>query len=388
MDARGPLEELVARAQSASASFEEARDVNPEDEHAYVSEVQMLLKLLDHVRAFHAGGEAGGSAGRSGSRDAVVTDSLWTYLGSPKTDPYLREAVQHAEDLLDVLRRIRAGEHSSSYEQQCRAGLDALYGRHERALQTFDSLLSRPDIYRAPIRRQIVWTLLARASREDRGRAAGSRAFSSLNQRETDRVVGLLEENLRDEPHNGRDLRLWVQAVRRSKHPPTLEAVIEKLGYWKASANSLDAVFYLYVFNVLRALEGSALARDEAIRFVEECKSMARFRRNRTRELEWLGAGEGVGALIADADLPDRGSDGDGSAGSALRRVSGRIVRIFGPQAGQAEIAGVPAFFVPARGNFAKGRSENQLIEWVVGFSYDGIQARPAREGRPSDESS
>ena len=33
------------------------------------------------------------------------------------------------------------------------------------------------------------------------------------------------------------------------------------------------------------------------------------------------------------------------------------------------------AFFVPARGNFRQGRSENQLVSFYLGFSFEGLRA-------------
>jgi hypothetical protein len=116
--------------------------------------------------------------------------------------------------------------------------LRILYGRHDQALQSWDNLLNRKDVYAPPIRRQLVWTYLARQQR----------SWYGLESREIDRIVELLEQNLREEPQLDVNLRLWVQAVRRARNAPTTEAVIEKVGYWRTNANSLDAVFYSYVF--------------------------------------------------------------------------------------------------------------------------------------------
>ncbi len=59
-----------------------------------------------------------------------------------------------------------------------------------------------------------------------------------------------------------------------------------------------------------------------------------------------------------------------------LSRLPGRIVRIEAPQAGQIEVQGdLNAFFVPARGNYSRGRSENQAVTLFLGFSYEGLRA-------------
>ena len=348
MSGTTPLGELVRIARRASESFEWGRKINPEDEHGYISEAQMLIRLLEH-------------AGRG------VADGVWGYMASPSADPWLREALQRAEGLLELVRRSREGESGSTYEASCRARIDALYGRHDKALQTWDNLLARPGVYWPPIRRQVVWAYLAR-----RGRA-----WDGLTSREADRIVELLEQNLREEPHRESNLRLWVQGVRRATTPPSVERVIERVTYWRTNSDSLDAVFYLYVMHALLCIEGFVTARDAVTRFVEESRQKARVRRNRTKSSEWLGGGSSLRRLVHHSQLGewdqsqqfwrDRGR---------LERVEGRIARIGGPQAGELELtSGLRAFFVPGRGNFTRGQDENRQVSFFLGFSYEGLRA-------------
>jgi hypothetical protein len=61
---------------------------------------------------------------------------------------------------------------------------------------------------------------------------------------------------------------------------------------------------------------------------------------------------------------------------SSLERIAGVISRIHGPEAGELEIGGgLTAFFVPGRSGHFKGRSENQPVSCLIGFSYDGLRA-------------
>ncbi len=237
------------------------------------------------------------------------------------------------------------------------------------------NLLNRRDVYHPPLRRQIVWTYLAR-----RGRS-----WDALEPQEVVRIVNLLERNLQEEPNSDQNLRFWVQAVRRLKQPPSIEAVIERVSYWKANSNTLDPVYYLYVFNVLQVLEGSVWAREDARRYIEECRQMARFRRNRTKSLEWLGVGTGITRLVYHSELGKWLRDKDFWENTQyLSRVQGRIARIDGPQSGQIEIeGGLYAFFVPARGDYSAGRSENKLVDFYLGFSYDGLRAWEVKDVIP-----
>ncbi|MDE2823136.1 MAG: hypothetical protein OXK79_06485, partial [Chloroflexota bacterium] len=344
--AKAPVGELVGLAKEAAASFEEARRLRPDGPHGYVSEVQMLIGLVDH-------------AGK-GHRDVVRG-----VLARPETDPFLKGALDRAEDLLDRAQHLYAGEAPSQYVLDCRAKLQAFYGNYNTALQAWDSLLARPEVAKPAVRRQIVWTMLRRR----RG------VWDDLKKREIDRVRLLLEENIEEEVNDSSSLRLWLRVVRLSETAPSVESILEKVSYWKANTGSLDAAYYLYVLHTLGALEGSKQGAAGAERALEECRKLARFRRDRTRSFEWIGGGTGVGSLIHQSRL-GKWMDGFWQSADVLVRLSGRVGAIDGPQKGYVELSGgVRAFFVPAKSGVYSGRDENALVECYLGFSYDGPRA-------------
>lgn len=342
------ISEIVETVKNASTAFEKSRELAPDDEHGYISEVQMLTKVLDFAGRKHPNGALG-------------------YLSLPSADPFLRESLQKAEDLLEQVRRSREGEGPSTYESTARAKLSTLYGRYPNALQLWNNLLSRRDTYHPPLRRQIVWTYLAKHQR----------SWKRLTQNEITKSIELLNENIDEDPSNEKDLRLWIQAVRHSNNPPSLETVIERLSYWRSNSNSIDSVFYLYVFHSLLAMKGSAISRDDAERFMEECRQMARFRRNRTKSFEWLGKESGIKKLIHQSELGEWDNSTDfWEKSGQLGRIRGRIEKIDGPQAGKIAVeGGLTAFFVPSRSNHSVSKSENLPVDFYLGFSYDGLRA-------------
>ncbi len=344
------IDVLIDIAKKATESFEEARSLRPDQEHGYISEVQLIIYLVDQ-------------AGRS--RRDVVGD----VLARPETDPFLKRSLERAEDLLDRVHHLYAGEAPSRYVLACRARLQRFYGDYQRALQAWDSLLSRPEVAKPPIRRQIVWTLLRRH---------GS-TWDALPNRAIDRIQRLLEDNLEEENQDSTSLRLWLRAIRQSRTPPSLDSVIEKVGYWKVNTGALDAAYYLYVLHTLRALNGSIQGKADAERALEECRAIARFRRDRTRSYEWIGSGDGISTLVHQSRLGDWG-DNFWNSSEVLVRLSGRITSIGGPQKGTVELnGGVEAFFVPVKAGFHGSRDENLLVDCYLGFSYDGPRAWEVR---------
>jgi tetratricopeptide (TPR) repeat protein len=333
--------ELIETAMEAAESFEAARRLAPDIEHGYIGEVQLLVDLVDR-------------AGQ-GKQD-MVRD----LLARPDTHPFLRVALERAEDLLDEAQHLYAGEGLSRYALDCRARLQRVCRDYQSALQAWDSLLARTDVAKPPVRRQIVWTILRRRDG----------AWEKLERKEAERVRHLLEENLEEEVNDSTSLRLWLRAIRQVQSPPTLDSVIEKVSYWKTNTGSLDAAFYLYVLHLLRALEGSFQGAADAERALEECRGLSRFRRDRTRSFEWIGAGDGVTRLVHQSRLGDW-KDDFWERTDALVRVNGRVSTIDGAQKGLIELAGgVQAFFVPGRAGFHFGKDENAPVSCY-------LEARP-----------
>src|SRR4051812_28153273 len=110
---------------------------------------------------------------------------------------------------------------------------------------------------------------------------------------------------------------------------------------------------------------------------MNECKNIARTRRNRTKSIEWIGSGTGIKRIVHHSELGKWDRDVDyWDLTAPLFRLRGRIARIEGNQAGYIETAGeLNAFFVPVRDGFSKDRSENMNVEFHLGFSYDGLRA-------------
>ena len=338
-----PLEGLVAIAEEASSDFAQSRLLNPENQHGYIAEAQMVIELLDHV--------------------AKSKGDLFGFLSGYDVPPYLREAFDLVEGLLTHVKREREGVGANQYEVRASARVRGLYGDYSGAIQRLDSLTARLDVYQPPVRRQLAWAYLSRAGGD----------WARVSKRQLGRVVELLSKNLEEEPRAEQNIRIWMQASRFQEEPPSLESVIEQVQYWRSEPGIVDAAYYAYVLNALLAMDGSRLASQRYGQCLEECRELTRFRRNRDRSYEWVGDGTGIGRLVHVSRLGEWDRESRFWENTRpLKRLSGRISRINGPQAGRVELpGGIEAFFVPARSGFSMG-SENTPITTFLGFSYDG----------------
>ncbi|MGZ8184495.1 MAG: hypothetical protein ACXWT1_21330, partial [Methylobacter sp.] len=219
------------------------------------------------------------------------------------------------------------------------------------------------------IRRSIIYTRLKQADHK----------WSDLSTKHITRVVELLEDNLK-QGKNDKDLRLWLDAIRALPNSPHLEEISEKIVYWKHNTNSLDAVYYLYILQVLQVLSGSLIDFGNAEANIKECHERSRYRRKNDISFEWLGNGQGIKQLIHRENLGEW-KDGFWTQTTALKRVNGVISSIEGPAKGYIEIegTGLKAFFVPGR--FFTKDFLNKNVTCYLGFSYSGLRAWEVREG-------
>ena len=224
------IADMVAVAEKASSDFGRSRDLNPENEHGYIAEAQMLIELIEYVARLH--------------RD------FFEFLGRRDVPPYLREALDRVESLLAHVRRDREGVGTSQYESRASASVRVLYGDYSGAIQRLDSLTTRQDVYQPTVRRQLAWAYLSRSGGD----------WSGIHQGNLDRVVELLARNLGEEPRHSDNIRMWMQASRFRKTPPSIESVFEHVQYWRAEPGSVDAAYYAYVLSALMAMDGSRLA--------------------------------------------------------------------------------------------------------------------------------
>ena len=84
-----PLDDLVVIAEEASSDFGQSRLLNPENQHGYIAEAQMVIELLDYV--------------------AKSSGDLFQSLTGHNVPAYLREALDLVESLLSHVKTRARG---------------------------------------------------------------------------------------------------------------------------------------------------------------------------------------------------------------------------------------------------------------------------------------
>lgn len=338
------FDDLSPWVDDAAAEFATSRELAASTkDHGFVSEIQMRVKLVEY-----------------GIRDTTLASYL---KGAPHR--LVVSSLEKAEDLISTLRYRGDPRKPSSFEQTERAKLRRIYGDYATSLQLLDALLVRGTVPLPIVRRQLVWTYLARVDRD----------WRSLAQKDVNRVVSLLDENMSVDGYSSSDALAWWRAVRMKNPPVSHERVKEVLAYWRSSNPTLDAEYCSFVAYALDVLDKLPLSAPEVAKHARKSAEMARSEGTRTRSVDWYGDGQGMASLVHHSELGkwDPGLDFWADT-RRLRTVEARVTKIRGPQAGVAEVRGMEAFFVPQRAGVVKGRHENEYIRGFLAFTHDGLR--------------
>ena len=340
----------------ATREFEASRSLDRRSEYSYISEVQMILRVV------------GTASSSNGYRHEVMK-----FITLPGNDLY-RELVDQAQNSLSDLALIKGSETPRQLQVTLHADLARLHGRHSEAIQRLTNVLDRREAYRPPIRRAIIRAYAARHEDD----------WSQLTSRELARVVELSRDNIVEEPASDYNLRLWLRAV-RAENALSVNSVAEQLSYKRLQNPSVDTAYYLYIMKFLQLESGDLAVVGEVPDLIDECSRLAQDLSRTTTSFEWLGKETGLAALIHFSILgawDDRQRFWPNT--EHLRSVRGRIAQIRHQGSGEIELpSGLRAFFVPSSGavpgGYIAAQDIGREVEFYLGFSYDGFRAWSVR---------
>jgi hypothetical protein len=339
--------------EDAGKQFETSRAfASSQEEHAYISDIQLIIRTVDF-----------------GIQLSGVTQEK--FLISPEAGWY-RELLSLAEDLLSEIKRKFEGWEPDQFIVSCEAKIRAIYGEYGLVLEGLTNSLDRADIYKPPLRKQIAHVYLRRKNN----------SWDDLSQKELGQIADLMSENIGENPSDEKSTQLWFRAVRRIVNFDIQQAV-ERLTYWRANSQSIDAKLYLYILHVLMVMDGSVAYRAKTKDLIIECSKAASMLGNRHNSIEWFGKGSGMSRIVYHGHLGKW--EDEFEKPSKLQLVEGQISSIAGPAAGKIEMpSGLEVFFIPNKGykgvTYSKGRDENKKVKFFLAFSYDGMRAWSVRD--------
>lgn len=350
-DLKTKIDDIFSDAESASELFDIAR-TGSKGIFGYISEIYLCTKIFNMGRIL------------SEEKDNYI------FLQKEEAYPYL-QYLDRAYSLLDESRKI-AREKDMEKIRELDALLESYRSRMEESITLWESYLKRTEGNNRPK----IGRMLARAYQNRIEKEYGI----VDTQRDVQRIIELMEENIEIEPEKTGNIRIWFSAIRKLKtnRPDDVlaESVI-KLNRWVNLADSPEAHFYRFIAKFLQAYNGSRLAEQELPKLLVQMKEKTRKLFNRTITLEWLGnSGSGIDKIIDANDFKKAGKN-DEQMQDQLMLIKGRISNKSYMNDAHAYISanGIDVFFSPQATNGISKMNVNQLVIFGLGFSYDGPRA-------------
>lgn len=327
----------------AAEEFELTRRLSPEDNHGYITHIQLIVEVLENLT-------------RVEPTKSVVTLSVRRDL----VGSWVRRAQVEAEGLLAQVRQMRQQRVPSRYELRCVNGLAGVYGDFDALIGSLEQLVGTfEDV---DVRRALATAYYSRSGR----------IWGQVPEHELRRTKELMEDNLRSDPTQERDVRTWFQASRRLPEFSYIDAIGRLEGLAKAS-DSVDAHYYLYILHFLRWQAGAERDESSLQISLENCRRRLIGRRGVS--YEWLATRPDWCPLVHANELGDWVDELNFFPNTeALARANG-IIATIKPQAGTIKMGTrTVAYFVPGT-KFSESRHLNAAVEFYLGFSYEGLRA-------------
>lgn len=280
---------------------------------------------------------------------------------------WFAEALQNAENLIYEVKKLKFSAKSEVYIKTYENSISEYYKDYSVIIQNWTNLLDNKLVYAPSVRRQIIRAYYSKCKNN----------WENAYSKDLNIVIGLIEENINQEPENVYNINRWFN-VYRYMNESNINKVIEKFKIWEANSPSVESAYYIYVLNILRMLVDNDNIQNDIEESIRICRNRAIDRKNRTYSYEWYGKGNGLNALISSnkIDLEKIKNNDFSTSNSMLKEVVGRIQTIKNPANGSIKFEnGLNAFFIPMQANAYKGKDEGKEVKCYISFSYDGVRA-------------
>ena len=345
----------------AMACFDVSRDLDPDNDHGYITAVQLTVETIRALRDL------------SGHQNVTQLVGARSRVGR-----WVREALARGEEIFEAHKDRHAQDAASKFAIKCEGDLRELYGDFSGMISELHKLLSHPDTDASTTRRLIANAYLSRRKHN----------WANLESKDLRAINQLASENLEKGDPTDQDYSHWFQTYRRLPEYDESEAR-RRLMIWAQARDSTQAHYYLYVLQFIRWYFGDSNDLTAMERHLKACTVDTGIGGN-TRSTEWLGAAGYRCPMVHFGELGNWGDTEEGhrfySKTECLERVQGIVGEIKKPQAGHVLIyprkqdGVVPnmrpfrAFFAPGS-DFRPGRDEHQTVDFFLGFSAVGLRA-------------
>ncbi|OCS90959.1 hypothetical protein [Caryophanon latum] len=348
------MQKIKHEANIAFEIFEEVRSLSAKglaiNLAGYISDISLCINLVDMgVRI----------EGKNGISD---------FLADSKIDGWYKSVIDRAFNLFEDSKKFPL-EDNRNINSDVEASIQKIKGNLNEAISIWEKYIQSDNPDNPRVRR-----MLARAYEENLDFQNNQENYY----KNLESIKELMEYNMKIEPDNGNNIRIWFEAIRKtssSSSEATLDQAILKLQQWIAESDTIEAHYYYFILAFIKAVNNSTEYEQKLPYLLNKLKEKSFNSPNSRKTFEWLGFGDGLDSLITDKDFYKKEKDERDLA--RLRTLTGRITPNFSTsnQAAYISIFGIDVFFNPTYTVGIDRSKKNQRVQFGVGFSFEGPRA-------------
>lgn len=357
------LPQLKELTEDSKRYFEQSRDKASGNIYAYVSEIQLLVCVLDYGMQLSR---------LSSFREFLLEPSNAWFLEQYET---LNELIDDANLLLQQLEQL--GKTKKVIESRGKIDLadsksKSFIGDYKTSLPFLEKLVEQSTRDLRP-RLRIVYVRSLLLSKVNGDKRRYKEGWKRLSSPEESKVQDFLVANIRQNPGDVYSLKMWFDFVRYSNIVIPNEELVSMLSimYDNSPDMSLAKEQSAYYLMILKSIDlikkGYSIISDpydEIKKYKDVCRQCSTYDKY---AYEWLLDLNGIKGILHYKDKAES---------TVLIELSGTITSITNQQQGTVTLdCGLEAFFVPVIGHFNKDTDISAKVLFKLGFRHDGLAA-------------
>lgn len=351
-DYRAFVRKLYDALEEVEEAYDKSVELNIENIAAFTSKMNYLLSIIRDVR------------------NCICSDITTNQMIKSEKHSWCNDYIAKIYETLENIRTIDLYmnlDHEDiivNYESQ----LADLEGNISEAINGWNNLLTKEDVYYPTIRRNLIHGYYQQCNKE----------WTSLEKRKCEHVRQLIMDNIHEQPDNARNIVQWFDFVRNFE-----DGLNKTVEYFQQYVANPDIDYYyraMLTFFAYGLENGDKTYIKQGVEFGKKCEELAREKPNRR--------------LLMDVYNPNRKNmrkiekfktiflkEGDyNSALAIVPKIGGRIAEIDKPEIGWIHVEGfdIKIKFNPSYNPeriYRRTKDEGSRVEFVLGFRLEGTFA-------------
>lgn len=348
------MNDLQEHLSIASTLFSKTRELNHKSA-GYISDIDMCINVVDFGKKYF---------------DCTTIEFIEHHR-----DSWFMSYYDRAISLMESFNTMNADEdiefqQNRLYDKYSNI-LQDMQDNIEKTISMWEKYLINADESSKPLARRFV------------ARARRTVYLKDGDESQIDQILGLMEDNIAQEPTNEANIRIWFNALRySSKDNPEimLDNALSKLAMWKSIADNREAYYYYFILICIKSIEHSSRAESQIPILLNELREKTAYMPNKNVIYEWLGKGKGVKRLFNIYNDKKKHVNSV-SYDEVLKNgeyLEGVVVKYSNERSALISSYGMEVFFTPSPTGQAPSVTAEDVgkrVRFIAGFSYDGVRA-------------